>query len=115
MEREELEKIYRTACCDILPSSEDFGRMKEIGVIYMNGDLVHMYIDQNPEEDQCKYRCLRESSRIFDEHMTNMNNLTRERKNIERKQRELNYAIWNKERKKKRAAEHITLGGMLSS
>ena len=115
MENRSLEELYQNGCCDILPSSEDFSRMIEIGVIRKNGEPIHIFEDPEPEEDQCKYRCLRESSRILDEHMKRMNKLTKERKDIEREQRELNYSIWNKKRAKKRAAEQIRLGGKLDS
>lgn len=102
MEIAELEKIYHTNCCDILPSSEDFPRMKIVGRILIPGDAVTIYIDPEPEEDQCLYRCLRDSSRIFDEYMTRLTEITREKKAIERRGRELNYARWNRERQKER-------------
>ena len=98
MEQERLEKIYRTSCCDILPSSEDFKRMNKIGVIQTDGDVITIYEDPEPEEDQCQYRCLREKSRLLDLHMTRMTELTRERKKIEREGRELNQRIWNRQR-----------------
>ena len=100
METIELEKIYHTSCCDILPSNEDFSRMVVLGTIYIPGDIVTIYEDPEPEEDQCKYRCLRDSSRLFDEHMSHMTKITQERKAIERRNRELNQSRWNKERQK---------------
>lgn len=100
MNAKELEEIYHTHCCDILPSSEDFPRMIVLGTIFIPGDIVTIYEDPEPEEDQCKYRCLRDSSRLFDEHMSNMTKITQERKAIERRNRELNQSRWNKERQK---------------
>lgn len=101
MEQSKLEEIYFNHCCDILPSNEDFPRMVEIGKIIVTGDTVTIYMDPEPEEDQCLYRCLRESSRLFDIHMKRMTQLTKEKKEIERKKRELDHTIWNNERRKR--------------
>ena len=98
MNKEELERIYYNVCCDILPSSEDFGRMVELGHIYVGTERITIYKDTEPEEDQCLYRCLRDSSRLLDEHMTRMTAITKERKKIEREKRELDQRIWNRNR-----------------